>query len=153
LEGLFEQPSATVDEAAQTVRLRLSVEVYPVGALLAASYTMLDRVFVHLDAPEPSSVLVTLAWKRSPDGEGGLERLGGEFLNELLSSAWRARISDESRTLIESATARALAGAMGAPSLDDLETFDFAERSFEDPLGIAQSWEDKYGKRKPEGTP
>ena len=38
---------------------------------------------------------------------------------------------------------------MGPPSLDDLAAFDFSEESFEDPLGIAMSWEDKY-KKKPE---
>ena len=67
--------------------------------------------------------------------------------------AWRAKIAEESRQVIEAATARALSGAMGpngsaAPSLDELEKFDFSEETFDDPLGIAMSWEDKYGKKK-----
>jgi hypothetical protein len=37
---------------------------------------------------------------------------------------------------------------MGAPSLDDLEKFEFGDEAFEDPLGIAMSWEEKYGKNK-----
>ena len=37
---------------------------------------------------------------------------------------------------------------MGPPSLDDLEKFDFSDEPFEDPLGIAMSWEEKYGKKK-----
>ena len=32
-------------------------------------------------------------------------------------------------------------------TLDDLEDFDFTEEPFDDPLGIAQSWEEKYGKK------
>ena len=52
---------------------------------------------------------------------------------------------------------RSTSGAMGAPSLDDLESFDFSSEAFEDPLGIALSWEEKYGKKTPpaagEGPP
>jgi hypothetical protein len=44
-------------------------------------------------------------------------------------------------------TAQALAGAMGPPSLDELEKFDFSEDTFEDPLGIALSWEEKHKKK------
>ena len=50
-------------------------------------------------------------------------------------------------------TARALAGALGPPSLDDLEDFGFGQDPFEDPLGIAMSWEERYGKKKPEPAP
>ncbi|MGH7298232.1 MAG: hypothetical protein ACRELB_25055, partial [Polyangiaceae bacterium] len=67
--------------------------------------------------------------------------------NELLSCAWRAKISEDSRALIESVTAQALGGAMGPPSLDELEKFDFSEETFEDPLGIAMSWEEKHRKK------
>ena len=46
---------------------------------------------------------------------------------------------------------QAISGAMGPPSLDELEDFDFTEEPFEDPLGIAQSWEEKYTKKEGEG--
>ena len=46
-------------------------------------------------------------------------------------------------------TSRALSGAAGPPGLDDLLTMDIGEESaFEDPLGIAMSWEEKYTKKK-----
>jgi His-Xaa-Ser system protein HxsD len=145
--------AVTVDATAQTVSLLVASDVYPVGALYAASYVLLDRAYIHLDAPDAAHFRVTLAWKKPPADPDAIDRLGGEFLNELLSCAWRARIAEDNRAVIESATARALAGAMGAPSLDDLESFDFGDQPLEDPLGIALSWEEKYGKRKPEGEP
>jgi hypothetical protein len=40
---------------------------------------------------------------------------------------------------------------MGPPSLDDLEKFDFSAEAFDDPLGIAMSWEEKYGKKNKAG--
>ncbi len=147
----------SLDADAQEVSLRLDAALYPLGALYAAAYVFLDRAFLLLDAPDPAHFRVTLAWKKPPAGDAGardsrasLDRLAGEFANELLSCAWRAQIAQDERSVIESATARALAGAMGAPSLDDLEGFDFGDQPLEDPLGIALSWEDKYGKKKSE---
>jgi His-Xaa-Ser system protein HxsD len=146
----FPEDVASFDPEAQTVSLRLDAELYPLGALYAASYVFLDRTFVLLEAPDPAHFRVTLAWKKAPAGDPALERLAGEFANELLACAWRAKIALDERPIIESATARALSGAMGAPSLDDLEGFDFGDKPLEDPLGIALSWEDKYGKKKKE---
>ncbi len=139
---------ATVDPGQASVTLRLDTELYPLGAIYAASYVLLDRAYLLLEVREPAQVHATLSWKKPPSDAPALERLAGEFANELLSCAWRARISEDGRAVIESATARALSGAMGAPSLDDLESFDFGEQPLEDPLGIATSWEDKYGKKK-----
>ncbi len=50
---------------------------------------------------------------------------------------------------IETVTVQAIAGAMGEPSLDDLADFDFTDEALDDPLGIAQSWEEKYGRPAP----
>jgi His-Xaa-Ser system protein HxsD len=146
----FPQDVVTFDADAQAVSLRLDATLYPLGALYAAAYVFLDRAFLLLEAPDPEHFQVTLAWKKSPVGGDALDRLAGEFANELLACAWRAKIAEDDRSVIESATARALAGAMGAPSLDDLEGFDFGDQPLEDPLGIALSWEDKYGKKKSE---
>jgi His-Xaa-Ser system protein HxsD len=146
----FPQDVVSFDPEGQAVSLRLDVDLYPLGALYAAAYVYLDRAYVMLEAPDAAHFRVTLAWKKAPAGDPALERLAGEFANELLSCAWRAKIAEDGRSVIESATARALAGAMGAPSLDDLEGFDFGDKPLEDPLGIALSWEDKYGKKKSE---
>jgi hypothetical protein len=71
----------------------------------------------------------------------------GGFANELLSCAYRHRLAKDNRATVEAVTNAALAGALGPPTLDELEDFDFSNEAFEDPLGIAQSWEDKYGKK------
>lgn len=144
----FPPEVVSVDLDARSVTLLLDAALYPLGALHAASYVFLDRCFLLLDAPDSAHLQVTLTWKRVSEDEAALERLVGEFCNELLSCAWRARIADDSRAVIEIVTARALAGALGAPSLDDLEAFDFGDEPLDDPLGIALSWEDKYGKKK-----
>jgi His-Xaa-Ser system protein HxsD len=137
-----------VDLGNRAVSLRVQGSIYPLSAIYAAAYIFIDRCFVLLDKPDPTFVRVTLSVKKGEANAEVLTALAGEFANELLSCAWRAKIAEESRSLIESATAQALRGAMGPPSLDDLEKFDFSEEAFEDPLGIAMSWEEKYGKKK-----
>jgi His-Xaa-Ser system protein HxsD len=144
----FPEDVVSLDPDGLSVSVRLDAELYPLGALYAAAYVFLDRAFVLLDAPDATRFVATLTWKKPPSDAPALERLAGEFANELLSCAWRAKIATDDRTVIESATARALAGALGAPTLDDLEGFDFGDTPLEDPLGIALSWEDKYGKKK-----
>ena len=78
-----------------------------------------------------------------------LRALIGEFANELLSCAWRHQITQDNRVLLETVTLQAIGGAMGPPSLDDLASFDFSDQGFDDPLGIAMSWEEKHGKKPP----
>jgi His-Xaa-Ser system protein HxsD len=151
-QPLAELPKEIVGTDGQSVSLLLDTGLYPPSAVYATAYIFLDRAFVLLDQADAEHLRVTLSWKKPPT-DGALDRLAGDFANELLTSAWRSRIAEGNRLVIESATARALGGAMGAPSLDDLESFDFGDEPFEDPLGIALSWEEKYGKKKKEGEP
>ncbi len=137
-----------IDLQNHAVSLTVDATLYPLTALYAAAYIFIDRCFVLLDKPDAGHFRVTLSAKKGEAADAVLTGYVGEFANELLSCAWRAKIAEESRALIESATAQALQGAMGPPSLDDLEKFDFSEEAFDDPLGIAMSWEEKYGKNK-----
>jgi His-Xaa-Ser system protein HxsD len=146
LEGI---PSelATADLLSGAVRLSVDSQLYPLGAVYAAAYVFLDRCYVLLDKPSEQLVRVTLTPKKAGADEASLRAFVGEFSNELLSAAWRRQIAQENRAVIEMVTSQAIAGAMGPPSLDDLAAFDFGDESFEDPLGIAMSWEEKYKKK------
>jgi His-Xaa-Ser system protein HxsD len=134
----------------QHVSLTVDESLYALDAIYGAAYVFIDRCYVVLDRPADGKVTIVLSSKRDAD-EATLRGYVGEFANELLSQAYRARILTENRALIEAVTTQALAGAMGPPSLDDLQGFDFSADGFEDPLGIATSWEDKYKKKPSEG--
>jgi His-Xaa-Ser system protein HxsD len=148
MDGL---PSEIVsaDVAAGTVTMTVDATLYPLEALYGASYIFIDRCYLLLDKPDAGHFKITLAPKQGTPDTDALKALVGEFANELLSCAWRAQITQENRVVIETLTSRAIAGAMGPPTFDNLAAFDFTEEPFEDPLGIAQSWEEKY-KRKDE---
>ncbi len=135
------------DTAAGAVHLTVDANVYPLDAVFAAAFTFMKRHWLFVDRPDGDHFKVTLSPKS--DGED-LGALVGDFANELLSCAYRHRLAKESRASVEAVTFQAMAGAMGPPSLDELEDFDFSDDAFEDPLGIAQSWEDKYAKKTAE---
>jgi len=155
LEGIPAE-LVTAELGAGSVHLRVDSQLYPLGAIYAAAYVFLDRCFVLLDRPDERNIRVTLAPKKAGADETILRTFVGEFSNELLSAAWRRQIAQDNRAVIEMVTSQAISAAMGPPSLDDLASFDFGDESFEDPLGIAMSWEEKYKKKdKPDadGTP
>jgi His-Xaa-Ser system protein HxsD len=129
-----------------SLTLEFDEQLYPKDAIYGAAYIFIDRCYVLLDRPKPGRISVRL--KPKPNTSQPLERLAGEFENELLGQSWRRMIIDENRQLIEQVTTQALSGAAGPPGLDDLLSMDIDdETAFEDPLGIAMSWEEKYKKK------
>ena len=131
------------------VQIEFDESFYPKDAIYGAAYVFIDRCYVHLDRAGDNRVRVTLRAKSGAPQDS--QALAGELENELLCQAWRLSIAADNRQLIESITARALGGAAGPPGLDELLAMDIDEASaFDDPLGIAMSWEEKY-KKKSEG--
>jgi His-Xaa-Ser system protein HxsD len=129
-----------------TATVEIDESLYPKDAVYGAAYTFIDRCYVLLERADAGKIRIRLREKRA----GGLDAatVAGELENELLAQAWRRLLAEENRAYIEATTARALGGAAGPPGLDELLDMDIGEASaFEDPLGIAMSWEEKYKKK------
>ncbi len=125
------------------IRIELDESLYPRQSIYGAAYVFIDRCYVKLERVGDKRVAVLLRPKA--DVEISAESAAGEFQNELLSQTWRQMILDDNRQMIEQVTTQALAGAAGPAGLDDLLDMEIGdETAFEDPLGIAMSWEDKY---------
>jgi His-Xaa-Ser system protein HxsD len=119
-------------------------DLYPRDAVQGAAYVFLDRAYVFLERGGDKRLVVRIKAK-----SGDTAPVAGDFENEALYQAYRRRLAAENRLLIESLTSRAIAGAAGPPGLDDLLAMDIGEgTAFDDPLGIAMSWEEKYAKKK-----
>lgn len=150
-EGLVE-----VDLHDATAVVQIDGSLYPLPAVQGAAYTFIDRCYVLLDRPAPGRLRATLTSKEPPAADASdeakaaraldLRALVGEFANELLACAYRHQLSQDNRVLVETVTLQAMSGAMGPPSLADLADFDFTDEALDDPLGIAQSWEEKHGR-------
>lgn len=139
---------AQAELADHAVRLCVDESAYGLDAVYGAAFTFLDRAFVFLDRADEGQVRVTLTDKSGAADVGALRAMVGEFANELLACAWRKRITEAHRETLEAVTMRAISGAMGPPSLEELADFDFTEELFEDPLGIALNWEEKHSASK-----
>jgi His-Xaa-Ser system protein HxsD len=144
----FPESAVRADVGASSVTLDVVAAVYPLDAVYSASFVFLDRAYILLDKPDDARFRITLTPKKLPADADVLRGWAGEFGNELLSAAWRHQIAKDNRAILEMVTSQALAASMGPPSLDDLAAFDFSDDAFEDPLGIAVSWEEKYKKKK-----
>ena len=128
------------------VQIEFDESFYFRDVIYGVAYVFIDRCYVHLDRAGDRRVRVTLRAKSGSLADG--QALAGELENELLGQAWRLSLAAENRQMIESITARALGGAAGPPGLDELLAMDINEATaFEDPLGIAMSWEEKYKKK------
>jgi His-Xaa-Ser system protein HxsD len=129
------------------VALEFDEELYSRDAIHGAAYVFIDRCYLHLERAGDKRLRVRLKAKKGSLAD--TQAYVGDFGNEALGQAWRRHIAGDNRATIESITARGLAGAAGPPGLDDLLAMDIgAETAFEDPLGIAMSWEEKYTKKK-----
>jgi His-Xaa-Ser system protein HxsD len=133
-------------QTADGVELSFEESIYPRDAVFGAAYVLLDRAYVHLDR---DGTRLVVSVRPKPGVELVASCVAGELENEALAQSWRRAILEESRPLVESLTTRALAGAAGPPGLDDLleDNLGDGADAFDDPLGIAVSWEDKYGKK------
>ena len=140
--------SASVTD--RSVSMTVDSELYPLQAVYGASYIFIDRCFVFIDRPAAGSYRITLSAKEAVEESEALRKIVGEFANELLSCTWRHQVTQDNRVAIETVTVQAIAGAMGEPSLDDLADFDFTDEALDDPLGIAQSWEERHGRPSPD---
>jgi len=135
----------------EPIQITFDEGLYPKDAIYGAAYVLIDRCYVHLDRTGENRITVKLQPK--PGVSITPEQAIGEFQNEALGQAWRRQILDENRALIEMISSRALGGAAGPPGLDDLLALETSEdTAFDDPLGIAMSWEEKY-KKKSNDTP
>jgi His-Xaa-Ser system protein HxsD len=135
-----------VDLHEGTAVMQLDASLYPLPAVYGAAYVFIDRCYVLLDRPADGRLRVTLTSKDPAPSPEELRALVGELANELLACAFRHQLAQDNRVVVETVTMQAMAGAMGAPSLADLADFDFTDDALDDPLGIAQSWEEKHGR-------
>jgi His-Xaa-Ser system protein HxsD len=151
----FDSDNIQVQVEDNRVKLKVTTQVYAQNSILGAAYIFTDRCYVFIDKTETDQIEVNLTGQNSLK-EQDLQALVGEFSNELLAQELRKNIVSTNRSLIETIVSRSL-GAATPPELaiaefdlSELEELELDDDEFDDPLGIAVSWEDKFGKEKKE---
>lgn len=134
-----------------SVILNINPKVYSLETVYSAAYVFLDRAYVLLDGDPEKDILVRLKPKKEED----LEKLGREFLNELVNYADYKSRAEQTKKIREILLQRALitndSSVGGDGEFDDLLE-DLEDEEFDDPEGIAVPWEEKYGKKNEDKT-
>lgn len=136
-------PQRTFDDL--SVAITVPAASHPPHVVQGAAIGFIDRCFVLVDRPDPDSIRVTLSAKESVDDPATLQHIADAFEAKLRSSDLYHRVEEDTRVLNDAVIAQAFGGGQTGPSLDDLDAFDFSDDAFDDPLGIAQTWEEKHG--------
>ncbi|MBL7053265.1 MAG: His-Xaa-Ser system protein HxsD [Candidatus Portnoybacteria bacterium] len=133
----------TVKIKDNTLKFFFSLKDYPLEVLYGASYVFIDRAYIFLDSQIKDKIEVSLKGKKKLDKKQ-LEELKGEFLNELLNYTLRINLAKNNKKLREFIVGQALISAYGDDDFIKEDKIKYED----DPLGIAVSWEEKYGKEK-----
>ncbi len=131
-----------------SVVLNINAKIYALETIYSAAYVFLDRAYVMLDGDPENMIIVRL----KPKGKEELEKLGGEFLNELINYGDYKNRSEQTKSIREMLLQRALIANDPSMIQDDaefndiLKELDEDDNDLDDPEGIAVPWEEKYGK-------
>jgi His-Xaa-Ser system protein HxsD len=117
----------------------LEEELYSLDAIYGASYLFIDRCYLLLTRPRERVVGVRLRTKEKATEEQ-LLALAGEFGNELLNQALRARLSRSTARIREYYMARAFFATDTDSTIADLLAELDAEELEEDALEIPVPW-------------
>jgi His-Xaa-Ser system protein HxsD len=139
-------------EPKNSLSFNVKQSLYPLDVVYAVCYSYFDKVYVYLDQKEKNSVDVTMIAKVGTSSVD-LEKIKGEFHNDLIFSALRHDISKKNKRIRESIVFAALFSAQGNDTDSLLGVGDNSEEETDlkwqdDPLGIAIPWEEKKRKSR-----
>lgn len=137
--------SIKITKKKNEIIISLNPEIYPLEAVYGACYVFIDRAYLFLEGNPEKEIKVFIKGKEGLNSKK-LEKIAGEFKNEILNYTLRLSIAKNTRKIRETIVERALFSALPHK---EIATEEEEEKAFEeDPLGIAVPWEEKYEKGK-----
>ncbi len=118
--------------------INIDTGLYPLEAVISASYVFLDRAYILLDQPKTGVVKVSFKPKK-----GGAAKLKDEFMNELLFAVERLNAAKRNKRIREFIVGRALFSSVNYNEANaGLEALSMSDNE-KDPLGIGTPWQEK----------
>jgi His-Xaa-Ser system protein HxsD len=133
-----------IDRQQKTVRINVNPKLYPLDVIYSAAYVFLDKAYLLLEGDPNSKVTVELRAKGMED----VEKMGREFMNELLNYVAYKKQSEKSKEIRQMIVQRALITNSSECEVVEKEEDFFSEDYLDDPEGIAIPWDEKYGNKK-----
>lgn len=151
---------AKIDKKESKIIIKIEPRIYPLEVVYGAAYGFVDKVYVDIAGNPAKQISVTLAGKENLSRKE-LEKLAGDFRNELLNYALRREISRNNKEIREYIVSRALFSSvvpvkeefkLVKKKIDETKKKERIRKIkagdfIEDPLGIAVPWEEKFGSR------
>ena len=142
------QENLKIDKDNNLITISLKPEIYNLDTVYAASYVFLERAYLFLDGDPAKEIIVKLKPKESED----LEKLGGEFNNELINYGFYKRQVNENQEIRKAIVQRAL-GTNLQETTDDLYDNDLFDDEELDEELLAIPWEEDESEEKDVLTP
>ena len=118
----------SIDQKNSAIIFLVNTKIYSKEVVYKACYVFIDRLYILLDvSAKKDSLQVTLKGKTTlPKKE--LEKLEGEFMNELLNSLVRENVSKRNQKVLEQIVGGAMGAALGIKGMESAEAFDGKEK-------------------------
>ena len=95
-------------------------DIYSLDAVYGASYVFLEKAYIRLQKGKGSNVEIILK-SREPINKSAIDKLGDEFMNELLNFSLKSQIAKNNKKIREYIVGRALASALPRDTIDNRE--------------------------------
>lgn len=129
-----------LDKENQVCFISVNPKIYPLETIYSASYVFLDKAYIQLDGNPGSEIIIRILPKNNKD----LEKIGHEFMNELMNYADYITRQESTKRIREILMQRVL--LTNDPSLINQDENNYIlktkEETIDDPDDIHIPWED-----------
>lgn len=98
----------------------LNTKIYSRGIIYKTCYVFIDRMYIYLDNPKKDEILVFLKGKKELKKQE-LEKLKGEFSNELLNTILRENLTKQNQKVLEYIVGGAINASLEKSEQDNKE--------------------------------
>jgi len=109
---------SSIDAKAGSVSFSVDTGIYPKEVVYKACYSFIDRMYIFLDTAKRKGIITVTIKGKTLLRKKALETLEGEFMNELLNSLVREKVSKRNRKVLEEIVGGAMGAALGVREME-----------------------------------
>lgn len=101
-----------------SLKFQVSLAIYPKNVIYKTCYVFIDKMYIFLDASAKGDYIKVTLRGKDKLARRALEKLKGEFSNELLNCLVRENISKRNQKILEQIVGGAMGAALGVGDLE-----------------------------------
>jgi His-Xaa-Ser system protein HxsD len=115
------KPIPGITISGSTIEIRIDPKIYPLEAILTATYYFIDDFYIFLDQKGSSGKIIVNMMAKKTTPKSRLAKFSGEFYNDLLAETLRLEINERNIKFREDILEQAIASAL-TPSQPQVES-------------------------------